>query len=66
VVSSIRGDRRTFVAEAFYIRHCLSVTLAPKARLKISRCVAIAARYRVEDPLGGTSGERTVENAGFG
>lgn len=43
-VTSLNGDRRPFIAEAFYNQHCLFVMVAPKARVKTGRRVAVATR----------------------
>jgi hypothetical protein len=43
-IASLNGDRRPFVAEGFYNQHCLFLMLAPKARIKTGRRVAVATR----------------------
>jgi hypothetical protein len=43
-ITSLNGDRRAFIAEAFYNQHCLFVMLAPKARIKTGRRGTVAAR----------------------
>lgn len=40
-VTGLNGDRRPFTAEAFYNQHCLFVMLAPRARIKTGRRVAV-------------------------
>jgi IrrE N-terminal-like domain len=43
-VTSLKGDRRPFIAEAFYNQHCMFVMFAPRARIRTGRRVAVATR----------------------